>query len=139
MSRGLGLIGLAVLLSVSIGCSNSMTSPSAAAISGTWSGSITDSVAGPGSVRVTFAQSGSNLSGTWFSTFYQNPSNNNSGTVNGSVSGSSVSALLTPSVPGTCPFQVTATLDEGGHHMPGTYAATRCSVAVSGGLNLRKE
>jgi len=139
MSRGLGLVVLAVLLSVSIACGDSPTSPSAASISGTWSGSITDSVAGPGAVRVSFGQSGTSLSGTWSSTFFQNPSNNNAGTLSGNVNGSSVSALLTPTVPGNCPFQVTATANGSQTQMSGSYAAVSCSISVSGGLNLNKE
>ena len=116
-------------------CSDSSTSPTPTDLSGTWTGTLTDSRVGNGTARVTFSPSGTGLSGTWSSTF-PDPSNNNSGTLSGSVNGSSVMITLTPSVPISCPFQVTATV--AGNQMTGTYAAVNCSVPDSGSISLSK-
>jgi hypothetical protein len=44
---------------------------------------------------------------------------------------------LTPSVPTTCPFNLTATLS--GTTMSGTYAAYNCTVAESGTFTATKQ
>jgi hypothetical protein len=128
------LIPLACLLTL-VACGSSPTSPSAAAsVTGTWLGTITsEQVAGSGSARVDFAGTNSNLTGTWSVT---GPSGPDSGTLNGAVNGSAVTLTLTPSVPVNCPYAVTATMS--GTQLTGTYAATNCSQAVSGGLSLTK-
>ena len=114
---------------------DSPTSPSApVSLTGTWTGTIQDSLVGAGTARVTIAQSGSSLTGTWSFTA---GGDTNSGSLSGSVTGSSLSVTLTPSVPTSCPFQVTATVS--GNTITGTYAAFNCTVAISGSINLTRQ
>ena len=56
-----------VILALACGGDSPM-SPSGT-VSGTWTGTIMDSLLGTGSVRVTLSQSGSTISGTWSATF----------------------------------------------------------------------
>ena len=85
-------------------------------------------------VRVTVAQNGSSLTGTWsISAAVQT----NSGSLSGSVTGSSLSITLTPSVPTSCPYQLTATVT--GNTITGTYASFNCTVAVSGSLTVTRQ
>lgn len=117
-------------------CSDSPTSPGATSIVGNWAGTLSDNFAGTGTVAFTFAQSGSTLTGTW-STTYTNAGFNNGGSISGTISGSSVTAVLSPSVPTTCPFNVVGT--RSGSSLSGTYAAFNCQVAVSGTFNATKK
>lgn len=133
----------AIALVVVAGCGSSApTAPSAPAaptnsqlnVSGTWVGTVADNL-GSGSARATLAQSGNSISGTW--------STNaglvtNGGTVTGSSAGTNVSLSLIPSDPRTCGYAVTAVVT-GGARMAGGYAATNCTVAVSGTLTLTKQ
>jgi hypothetical protein len=59
-------------------------------------------------VTVTLAQDGSDLTGTYQTTF-ANARNNGSGSVTGEVNGNAVTLTTTSSVPTACPFNVTAT------------------------------
>ena len=131
-ARGHALVLLSLCL-VAAQCTDSPTSPSAS-LTGTWTGTIQDSLVGAGTARVTLAQSGSSLSGTWSFTA---GADTNSGSLSGSVTGSSLSAMLTPSVPTSCPFQVTATIN--GNTISGTYAAVNCTVPISGSLSLTRQ
>ena len=47
---------------------HSPTSPSSTTVTGTWTGSIASTLSGPATARVTLAQSGSSITGTWFVT-----------------------------------------------------------------------
>jgi hypothetical protein len=120
----------------SAACGSNPSSPSSTSIAGTWTGSINDSLVGAGSVRITFNQSGSGLSGTW-STSFANGVLNNGGSLTGSMNGSNIAATLAPSNPLECPYNVTATRN--GNTITGTYAAFNCTVAVSGSVNVTKE
>lgn len=114
----------------------SPTTPGNASLAGNWAGTLSDNFAGTGTLAFTFAQSGSTLTGTW-STAYANPGYNNGGSISGNVNGSSVTAVLSPSVPTTCPFNVVGTRN--GSLLSGTYAAFNCSVAVSGTFTATKQ
>lgn len=115
-------------------CGGGATAPSApstASIAGTWSGTVTSNIeAGAFPTRVTLAQTGSNLSGTW-------SSGANSGSLTGALNGSGVSMTMEPSDPRTCPFRMTATV--AGSRMTGTYAAFNCTVAASGGITMTRQ
>jgi hypothetical protein len=118
-------------------CGSNPSSPSSSSIAGTWTGSINDSLVGPGSVRITFNQSGGpTLSGTWSASF-ANGALTNGGSFTGSMTGSNISAILTPNDPLECPYNLTATRT--GNTMTGTYAAFNCTVAVSGSVTVTKE
>lgn len=118
------------------GCGSSPSSPSSTSIAGTWTGSINDSALGPGSVRITFNQSGGPLTGTWSATF-ANGALTNTGSLSGSMNGSDISAILTPTDPLACPYNVTATRN--GNTITGTYAAFNCTASVSGSVSVTKE
>lgn len=134
MKRCLLLVG--VILMVACG-SKTPTGPSATTVAGTWTGALSDNTIGPGSLRFTLNQSGSTVTGTWQSTWV-NPANNNSGSLTGSSSGTGFSATMTPSVPTSCPFTATATLNSAKTQMTGTYAAFNCSVVSSGSFTVTK-
>lgn len=102
--------------------------------SGTWAGTIQDSFAGAGIVGLTMSQSGSNLVGTWQSTF---TAGGNGGTLAGVVNGNEVLVELYPSNPSLCPFAVVAT--RSGSSMNGTYAAFNCVDTVTGTLNVTRQ
>ena len=105
-------------------------------VAGTFRGTIQDSVAGTGTLTITLAQNGSDLTGTYQATF-ANPSNNGGGTVRGEVDGNAVTLTTSPSVPTACPFNATATVNGG--QISGTYAAFNCTVAASGTVNLTRQ
>ena len=115
---------------------HSPTSPSSTTVTGTWTGSIASTLSGPATARVTLAQSGSSITGTWFVTSDIDPSAANSGTLSGTIAGSALSLTLTPSDPRTCPFDLTATVS--GNRLVGTYAAFNCTVAISGAIDLTR-
>lgn len=138
--RGYALIlaGLFAATAIMAGCGDNSISNAPSApinVSGTWSGTATavGSPAGTGAIRATFAQSGSTVSGTWSAT-YATAAYNSSGTAIGNLSGSALSLSLNPSVPGTCPYSVTATVN--GNVINGTFATLSCSLALSGPLVL---
>ena len=70
---------------------DSPTSPSSTTVTGTWTGSIASTLSGPATARVTLAQSGSSITGTWFVTSDIDPSAANSGTLSGTFAGSALS------------------------------------------------
>jgi len=137
--RGYGvmLFLLGVVLSIAIAGCDSGGDDDDVSLAGTWSGTIQDSISGAGTGRVTIAQSGSTLSGTWEATF-ADPANNNGGTLSGTFDGQSIDLTLSPSDPASCPFRVTATL-QGDNRFTGTYAAFDCTVVVTGNLDVTRQ
>ena len=109
-------------------------------VAGTFRGTIQDSIAGTGTITATLAQDGSDLRGTYQTTF-ADPRNNGAGSVDGEVHGNAVTLTASPSVtsfvPPACPFNVTAIVN--GDQISGTYAAFNCTVAVSGTVNLTRQ
>jgi hypothetical protein len=109
-------------------------------VAGTFRGTIQDSIAGTGTITATLAQDGSDLRGTYQTTF-ADPRNNGAGSVDGEVRGNGVTLTASPSVtsfvPPACPFNVTAIVN--GDQISGTYAAFNCTVAVSGTINLTRQ
>ena len=137
LNRGLVVTILVGFVSFhAAGCGSSPSSPSSTSIAGTWTGSINDSAYGAGSVRLTFNQSGGPLTGTWSATF-ANGVLTNTGSLSGSMNGSDISAVLTPTDPLACPYNVTATRT--GNTITGTYAAFNCTASVTGSVNVTKE
>jgi hypothetical protein len=102
--------------------------------SGSWAGSIQDSIAGTGSVTASMTQSGSNLVGTWAATFVDG---NNGGSLVGIINSNSVVIELHPSNPSLCPYNVVA--NRSGSTLSGNYAAFDCTVTVTGTLNIQKQ
>ena len=95
--------------------------------SGSYVGSVVDTVGGAGTASITIAQSGSQLSGSWQIGF---GSLVNSGSLQGVASGNSVSAQLLPSRAGACPYTLTAT--RSGNTLSGNYSAFNCTQPLSG-------
>lgn len=119
------------------GCTSStLSGPSIVSVAGTWAGPMTDSRIGVGSIQVTFAQSGTTLTGTWATT-WPAAVNNANGTLAGSISGSTVTSRQTPSNSQTCPVDVTATVN--GNQMTGSYVAVNCSENATGTFTLTKQ
>ena len=129
------LVLVSVLAVVLTSCGGSATGGgSSFSYSGTWVGTIADSVAGPGTVTATMSQSGSNLVGTWQSTF---AAGSNGGTLAGQVRTNDVLIELYPSNPMYCPYAVVG--NRSGGTLSGTYAAFNCSMVITGTLNITKQ
>ena len=125
----------ACLLIALPGCkgSYSPTSPSSSSIDGTYAGAMNDSAFGAGTLRMTLTSNGSNVTGTWNTTF---SGGNNSGTGTGTFNGTTLSITLTPSISG-CPFLVTAA--RSGTQLSGNYTAVNCVATGTGSINLSKQ
>ncbi len=132
--RYAGSIVLALTLAL-LGCSGD-EEPN---LTGTWTGTIQDSFAGPGTLLLSISQSGTQLTGTWQSTF-SDTTNNNGGSLSGTVGGDNAIALvLTASRSQACSFTVAATRDgDNDNHFTGTYASFNCALAESGSLDVRR-
>ena len=133
-------IGLVMMIWVVLAGCGGDDDKNDAHVAGTFRGTIQDSIAGTGTIIVTLAQDGSDLRGTYQTTF-ADPRNNGAGSVDGEVDGNAVtltaSPSVTPFVPTACPFNVTAIVN--GDQISGTYAAFNCTVAVSGTVNLTRQ
>ena len=103
--------------------------------SGNWLGTLNDSVGGAGTTAATMSQSGSQIVGTWQTTFLAGGTN--SGTLQGVIRTNDVLIELYPSNPSTCPFALVA--QRSGSTLSGTYAAFNCSVSVSGTMSMTKQ
>ena len=106
-------------------------------IAGLYSGTIQDSVAGPGTVTATIVQDGADLTGTWQSLF-NNPNNNNGGNLTGTIHDTSIILVLETSNPNNCPYDVTAILVSP-VEISGNYAAFNCSRAITGTLDVVRQ
>ena len=127
-----GSLVLALILAL-LGCSGDDRD-----LTGTWAGTIQDSVAGFGTLLLTISQTDTQLTGTWQSTF-PNPTNNNGGTLSGTVGDPAIALVLATSRSQACSLTVAATRDEDNdNHFTGTYASFNCALAESGSLDVRR-
>ena len=107
-------------------------------LTGTWTGTITDSVAGIGTLSLTITQTDSQLTGTWQSTFADS-TDNNGGNLSGSVAAASIALVLSAAQPQACSLTVAVTRDnEAPDHFTGTYVAFNCARAESGSLEVTR-
>ena len=129
------LFAALVLVGALTACGGDSSGPAAFSYSGNWSGMLNDSIGGAGTTTVTMSQSGTQLVGTWQTTFAAGGTN--SGTLQGTVRTNDVLIELYPSDPSTCPFALVA--QRSGSTLSGTYAAFNCTVAVSGTMSITKQ
>jgi hypothetical protein len=127
---------LFALSAAACGSDSSTAAPTSATLnmSGTWSGGISDSLAGPGTVRFSLSQSGNNVTGTYATAY---PIGNGGGSFTGTVAGTSLSGSITQSVAGVCPFTVNANVS--GSTMSGTFAAFNCTGVETGSFSVTKQ
>jgi hypothetical protein len=107
-------------------------------LTGTWTGTMTDSVAGIGALSLTITQTAAQLSGTWKSTF-ADPTNNTGGSLSGTIADASTALVLTAAQPQACSFTVAVKRDNADtSHFTGTYVAFGCTRTESGNLDVRR-
>jgi hypothetical protein len=105
-------------------------------VTGNYTGTIQDSVAGAGTITASLAQTNAEVTGT-FKVAFKNVAQNNSGSVSGTISGATATVTLTPSVTTSCPFKLTAQVQS--PQISGTYAAFNCQQAVSGTIAVTRQ
>lgn len=103
--------------------------------SGSYAGTINNSVTGAGSVNFSISQSEDRLAGTWQASFSADGSNG--GSLFGIVNGDSLILELYPSIPTACPFN--AVVNRNGDTLNGSYSAFNCSVAGTGTVEVQKQ
>lgn len=106
-------------------------------LTGTWTGTIQNNIAGVGTILFTFSQSGSKVTGTWQSTFAES-ANNNGGTLSGTVGDPSIALVLTTTRTQACSYTVAANRDDE-DHFTGTYVAFDCTRTESGSLDIARQ
>src|SRR2546422_9230659 len=92
-------------------------------LTGTWTGTLQDSLAGRGALVLNLSQTNRQLTGTWQSTF-PDTRNNNGGTLSGTEPAQDLMITMgwSTAQPGACSFTVTALLDiNNDEHSTGTY------------------
>jgi hypothetical protein len=119
---------------------------------GTWSGSITDSLNGTGTIRVVLQDLSvdnvrSLLTGTWTTTF-ADAAKNASGSLSGTATGSSGTLSLVPTRPPECSrpiafpgavgSYIVPALNVSANQMTGAYVLATCDGSVAGTLDLRR-
>ncbi|MGE3542031.1 MAG: hypothetical protein AB7N91_32025 [Candidatus Tectimicrobiota bacterium] len=129
------LMLLLVVVSL-VGCSSDDDDEDIAQVSGNYQGTIQDSIAGPGTLRVSIIQQGNQLSGSWQSSF-NNAANDNSGTLSGTAGEDDAQVIFTPARVTACPFQTT--LDVNDSRLQGTYAAFNCTTTLTGTLSVTRQ
>ena len=105
-----------IILTIAVAVSCGTTSPSTP-LSGTWAGTLTDSVYGAGTFTSTIAEEGTSLAGSYADTFPKL-------VISGTVNGSSVTLTITPPSGGLlCVATETGTLNSTNTSASGTYAS----------------
>jgi hypothetical protein len=106
-------------------------------VTGTWAGTLQDSVAGVGTLLVTFTQTDARVMGNWQMAFTDSR-NNNLGTISGTVGDPAIALVLSTAQPPACPFTVAANRDDE-DHITGTYASFNCTNAQNGTLDITRQ
>ena len=106
-------------------------------LTGTWTGTIQDSVVGTGTALFTFSQTDTNVNGTWQFTF-SNPASNSGGTLSGTAGDPEIALTLFASQSQACSFTVVASFDDD-DHVTGTYTAFNCTLLQSGSLDINRQ
>jgi PEGA domain len=107
------------------------SSPAAATFSGTYSGSVQDSLGGGGPVNLTLTHSTNYVTGTWHG---PEPVWR---ALNGTVSSAgAMAATLLPSANTACPFSLSASV--AGDRLTGTFTSFNCPVPLRGTVDLTR-
>jgi hypothetical protein len=133
---GLGLVGCGsdatcVLGGGIVGCGGDDDEDN---LSGTYRGTMQDSLVGTGTITATLAQTDSTVTGTFQTSF---PEGNGGGNVSGTRRDDALTLTVTPPQPPACPLTVTATID--GDKIQGTYATGDCPVVETGTVTLTRQ
>jgi hypothetical protein len=110
-------------------------------LTGTWTGTLQDSLAGRGGLVLQISQTNRQLTGTWQSTF-PDARNNNAGPLSGTGPGQDlmITMVWSSTQPGACSFTVTALLDINDEdHVTGTYVPFNCTQPQSGSLDVTRQ
>ncbi len=106
-------------------------------VTGSYSGTIQDSGAGPGATGLNLTQNGATVTGSISGTF-PNSANNFNANLNGTISGNTLSLTATSSNPSACSVNVTATAS--GNQISGSYAtASGCASPDNGTFSVTKQ
>lgn len=134
--RSTAILG-SILLAAALlaGCASSPPDTTPFSYTGTWSGSIDDSIGGRGSTTMHITQSGSDLAGTWQAMF--GGGHGIGGTLTGLIVGQEVEIELLPAAAGSCPHAGVG--QRSGNTLSGTYEAYNCSVTVTGTFDVTKQ
>ena len=132
-----------MLVLVILGCSND---PDPNNLTGTWTGTVQDSLAGRGTLLLTLSHVNTQLTGTWQITFPEAQINNGgtlSGTASNRLTGRPSDLLITmvwsPAQATACSFTVEAMLDNNDEdHFTGTYTPLNCTRPESGSLDVTR-
>jgi len=132
-----------IVLLTMAACGGTSSSPSAPTdpLAGTWVGTLTDGVAGTGTMRMTLnSPISGGVSGTWESTF-SNAAANNGGQVSGGTASSATTLFFTPRTAWSCPdgrsdSSFAATLTLSGNRLTGSWTALICH---GGSVDLLKQ
>jgi hypothetical protein len=109
-------------------------------LTGTWTGTLQDSLAGRGTLVLNISQAQRQLTGTWQSTF-PDGQYTNGGTLSGIGPAQDllITMVWTTAQPGACSFTVTAMLDNNDEdHFTGTYSPFNCTQPESGSLDVTR-
>jgi len=110
-------------------------------LTGTWMGTLQDSLAGRGTLVLNLSQTNQQVTGTWQSTFSE-ARNNNGGTLSGTGPAQDLLITMVWSTvqPGACSFTVTAMLDNNDEdHFTGTYVPFNCAQPGSGSFDVTRQ
>lgn len=141
MHRALWRIVVCGVVLVSLAaCSSGPAAPSGG-LDGTWLGTMTDSVSGPGTLKLVLTQTSAGVAGTFVLAF-ADVSQNRSGAAGGTLAASVLVMTLTPTAPLVCSPGVTlsgtvsTTMTVSGNRMTGTYSAFTCGGAIGGNIDV---
>lgn len=129
-------LAFAATLFFIVGCNSGSESGAPFNYSGSWSGTISDSLAGTGTISASMIQKGSDIGGTWSAAFDHPEAGNTGGVLLGEIEGNSVGLLLEPSNPELCPYAVVVT--RSGATLQGDYSAINCTIVITGTVSISK-
>jgi hypothetical protein len=117
--------------------------PATLPLTGSWTGTIVDSVAGSGTVRLTIAQSTLGVTGDWMTTF-QDAGHNKVGELSGTPINASIIFFLKPTPPASLcgnatydgTMNVTGTFTS--THLTGHYVILTCTGVITGTIDAIK-